>query len=274
MANNEYSHLGDPSSSGSETAARPVEHQWQVAPRENPAIDLPSLVARLGTVPFFKGMPLAALKDIVFAGQLRHYPANSAIFREGDEAAGMHVLFRGQVNLCKVGLQGIEYIVHIIKPVIMFNETTVIDGLPNPVTAIACVDTTTWQVSAEDYQRLMKRYPEVGLGLLRILAKRNRALLARYEDLMSRPVLARTAKLLYSLSQCGQQPVNRYDHSNQKIAAIAGTVPEAISRSIKTLKENGVIECTRAQITILSIEALTSFALVDSSFLEYGDNSS
>jgi len=231
--------------------------------------DLQSLVARLGNVTFFRNMPVAALKDIVFAGQVLNYPANSTLFREGEAAAGMYVLFRGQVNLCKIGLQGIEYIVHIIKPVIMFNEITVIDGQANPVTAVAATDTTTWQVSPEQYQMLMEHYPVVGLGLLRILAERNRLLLARYEDLMSRPVLARTAKLLYSLSQYGQQPINRTDHPNSRIAAMAGTVPEAVSRAIRILKENGVIECTRKLITILSIDQLICAAQIDTSILEY-----
>jgi len=250
--------------------ANPSEGKSQGDSSERNEIDLQSLVGRIGNVPFFKSLPPAALKDIVYAGQVRNFPASTTLFREGDEAAGMHVLFRGQIHLCKVGLQGIETIVHIVNPVIMFNETTVIDGLANPVTAVACIDSTTWQVSPEEYQRLMERYPEVGLGLLRIMAARNRVLLARYEDLMSRPVLARTAKLLYSLSQGGRQSINRHDHSNQRIAAMAGTVPEAVSRSIKVLKENEVIECSRSLITILSIEQLTCFAQLDPSVLKYG----
>lgn len=269
MTNNRIPSHQNQYQGGIETPNQQINPRWQVAPEDRKAIDLQSLVGRLGNVPFFKNMPLQALHDIVYAGHMRNYPSNSVIFREGEEAAGMHVLFIGQINLCKVGLQGIEYIVHIIKPVIMFNEVTVIDNQPNPVTAIACGDSATWQVSPDDYRMLMQRYPEVGLGLLRVMAARNRVLLARYEDLMSRPVLARTAKLLYSLSQGGRQLINRYEHPNQRIAAMAGTVPEAISRSIKVLKENGVIECTRKLITILSVEQLICFAQVDSSVLEY-----
>lgn len=244
-------------------------HQKHTGYQEKQMFDLQSLVLRLGTVSYFKGMPESALKDIVYAGQVRHYPANSVIFREGEPAAGMHVLLKGKVRLSKVGLQGIESIVYLLKSVVMFNETTVIDGKPNPVTATADEDCITWQISCERYQMLMRHYPELGLGLLRILAERNRVLLARYEDLMSRPVLARTAKLLLSLSEYGQHPVNRYEHPNQRLAAMAATVPEAISRSIKILKENGVIECTRGQIRILSIEELSEFALVEPIILEY-----
>lgn len=241
----------------------------QMGSKEKQMLDLQSLVIQLGTVSYFKGMPESALRDIVYAGQVLRYPANSVIFREGEPAAGMHVLLRGKVRLSKVGLQGIESIVYLLKSVVMFNETTVIDGKPNPVTATADEDCITWRVSYERYQTLMRHYPELGIGLLRILAERNRVLLARYEDLMSRPVLARTAKILLTLSQDGKQPINRYEHPNQRIAAMAASVPEAISRSIKTLKENGVIECTRAQIKIISTEELTRFAMVEPIILEY-----
>jgi CRP-like cAMP-binding protein len=230
---------------------------------------LQNMVSRLGTVSFFKHMGESDLKDIVLAGQVRNFQADSTLFRESEHPAGLHVIVRGQVNLYRVGLQGIEYIIHILKPVTMFNEITVIDRLPNPVTAVAVVDSMTWQLSPEGYQSLVPRYPAVGYGLLYMLAKRNRLLLTHYEDLMSRPVLARTAKLLHALSKGGQQIVNRYDHPNRRIAAMAATVPEAISRSLRILKENDVIECTRSQIKIVSVETLTQYALVEPTLLKY-----
>lgn len=243
--------------------------QWKMDDHPRHMFDLQTLVQQMGNVSYFKGMPESALRDIVDSGQILLYRAHSVIFREGESAAGMHVLLRGQVRLTKVGLQGIESIIYLLKSVVMFNEATVIDGKPNPVTAIADQDCVTWQISYDRYQLLMQHYPELGIGLLRIMADRNRVLLARYEDLMSRPVLARTAKLLISISQNGQKPINRNEHPNQRMAAMAATVPEAISRSIKTLRLNQVIECTRAQIKVLSIDELTKVAMIEPIILEY-----
>jgi CRP-like cAMP-binding protein len=236
--------------------------------RRKKVFDLQSLIARLGNVSHFKGTPEPVLKDIVFAGQILHFPARSVLYREDEPAAGIYVLFRGQVNLCKIGLSGQESIISIIRPVIMFNEVTVIDGGPNPVTAIAAKDCITWQVSYDRYQMLMQRYSEVGTGLLRIMAERNRKMLKLYEDLISRPVLARVAKLLSDLSQDGQVPINRYQYSNHMMAALVATVPEAVSRSIKTLKTQGVLDCTRAQIKILLPEQLRKCAMIEPMVLE------
>jgi CRP/FNR family transcriptional regulator len=227
-----------------------------------------SLIERLKTVPHFKGVPDPILKDIVFAGQVLSFPAESILYREEETAAGLFVLFRGQVNLCKIGLRGQVSMISIIKPVIMFNEVTVIDGGPNPVTAIAAKDCTTWQVSYDRFQTLMNRYPIVGTGLLRMLAQRNRAMLRLYEDLVNRPVLARVAKLLLDLSQNGQQPINRTHHSNHLIASLVATVPEAVSRSIKILKTHEFIDCNRTEIKILQPAKLVKCAMIEPMILE------
>lgn len=230
--------------------------------------DLQSLVGRIKTVPHFKNTPESMLRDIVYAGQILNFPAESVLYRESEPAAGLFVLLQGQVNLCKVGLRGLVSIISIIKPVIMFNEVAAIDGDPNPVTAIATKDCTTWQVSYERFQMLMQRYPVVGTGLLRMLAQRNRRMLRLYDDLISRPVLARVAMLLLDLSQYGKQPINRYQYSNHFMAELTATVPEAVSRSMKVLKTHGTVDCTRSEIKVLLPEALIKFAQVEPLVLE------
>ena len=224
--------------------------------------NLESLIRRLSDVSHFKGLPESALKDIVYAGQILNHPMGSVIFNEGEPSSGMYVLFQGHVHLCKLGLHGQETIVASIKPVIMFNEVPTIDGGPNPVTAISVQDCTTWNISYELYQMLMQHYPELGTGLLQVLAARNRLLFARYEDLLSLPVLARVAKTILGLSLMGQKPVDRSVYTNQKIAALAATVPEAVSRSIKTLREMGLLDSTRNKVTIRSAEELANIAQV------------
>jgi CRP-like cAMP-binding protein len=99
--------------------------------------------------------------------------------------------------------------------------------------------------------------------LLNVLAKRNRRLISKYEDLIARPVKARTAKLLLDLSSYGNQPIDRISHSNQFLAARISTVPEAVSRSIKFLRETGVIETSRTQIIVNCPDRLAEFAQVD-----------
>jgi CRP-like cAMP-binding protein len=230
--------------------------------------DNPTLVSRLSKVRHFRVLPPTAIYEIVTAGQVQTHAARSIIFHEGWEGAGLFVLFRGCVHLCKISYQGQESIISVIDPVIMFNEVAALDGGENPFTAIADQKCITWCIPHQRFQSLVEKYPVLGLSLLNVLAKRNRLLIDKYEDLIARPVKARTAKIILDLSSFGSHPVDRITHSNQFLAASISTVPEAISRSIKFLRESGVIECTRTQIFVNCPEKLAEFAQIDPIFSE------
>ena len=223
----------------------------------------PNLVTRLAKVRHFKVLPPTAIHEIVTSGRVQSHSTGSIIFHEGWDCAGLFVLFRGRVHLCKTCFQGQESIISVIEPVIMFNEVAALDGDVNPFTAVAFQKSITWKIPHERFQSLMEKYPILGISLLNVLAKRNRGLISKYEDLIARPVKARTAKIILDLSSCGTQPVDRITHSNQFLAASISTVPEAISRSIKSLRESGVIQCTRTQIIVNCPGELATLAQVD-----------
>jgi CRP-like cAMP-binding protein len=173
----------------------------------------------------------------------------------------MYVLFSGKVHLCKHSLDGQVQIISVIEPVIMFNEVTAIDGGPNPFTAIAVKDCLTWNINCEQFEDLVNRYPDpaIGLAMLRVLAGRTRLLIDRCEDLSFRPVLARTAKLILELSSTGSIPINRIEYP-------IATVPETLSRSLSLLSEQGLIICTRSQITVSNSDGLRMVAQVEPQF--------
>jgi CRP/FNR family transcriptional regulator len=226
------------------------------------------LSSMLGRVWHFRHLAKTDLRMIVTAGHLRRYREGTIIFHEQESSAGMYVLFRGKVHLCKLSHTGQVQIISVIEPVIMFNEVTAIDGGPNPFTAIAAKDCLTWNISHEAFEDLVIRYPDpnIGLGMLRVLAARTRLLIDRCEDLSFRPVVARTAKFLLEASNHGAKVINRRDHPIKDMAAGIATVPEAISRSLKSLKEDQLIECTRTKITILNPTNLAKMAWMEPLF--------
>jgi CRP/FNR family transcriptional regulator len=230
--------------------------------------ELQSLTESLRSVHFFARFADVDLRAIVTGGQIRHFLAGETIFFEGEACAGMHVLIRGQVHLCKIGPQGQTNIMAIVTPVIMINEVAVLDGGPNPMTAIAVRDCLLWQISHVTFQGLLKRYPEMGLGLLRVLAIRNREMLAQYEDVSFRSVLARAAKLLLDLSKYGQQPINRHEHSIIEMSSRIGSVPEAISRSLNTFKVQGLIKSNRTEILVSKPGELARLAQIEPQLLK------
>jgi CRP-like cAMP-binding protein len=212
--------------------------------------DVPSLIGRLRGVRHFNQLSLTDLHTIVSSGQLLRFKAGAVIFREGDACSGLYVLLAGKVHLDKAGPQGQSTLMASIRPVIMFNEVSVLDGDCNPLSATTVKDSICWQISHERFQRLMLVYPTLGISLLNVLARRNRQLITRCEDIAFRTVMGRLAKILLELSKNGRAHINRREYTNLDLAARAATVPEPISRAIQTLRQDGVISCDRELIQI------------------------
>jgi len=230
------------------------------------------LAERLGNVIHFKNLPLRDRIDIIKAGQIRYISAGTIIFSEEDPCAGMYVLLRGHVHLCKLGPQGQENIIADLDPVIMFNEVALLDGGLNPYTAIANQNSLVWSISLEGYQKLLKKYVnepymQLSLGLLEIMAGRYRELVDHYADLSFLTVPVRLAKLIYELSNEGQNSIKRQNISINEMAARISTVPEAISRGLNFLKCQGVIKSDRLTINIVDRDELIRLAQIDPEFM-------
>ena len=225
-------------------------------------LEVKKLVERMSRLAHFSKLSKKDLEQIVHAGGITTWPAETVIFHEEDPCAGLFVLLCGQVYLNKIGPEGQMNIMATINPVIMFNEVAVLDGGPNPVTAITAQESSVWHVTCERWEALVTRFPSIAVGLLPVLAARNRFMIARYEDLAFRPVRARLAKMLLDLSENGNKQINRRQNTIRALASRISTVPEAVSRTLSEFKHNNLIASDRLTITLLQPKELAQLAKI------------
>jgi len=231
-------------------------------------IKIDSLFSGLRKVKQFESLSDNDLTLILNSGQINSFAPGQVIFIQDEPSAGMFVLIEGKVNLCKLGPNGQQNIIALIHPIIMFNEVAVLDCGKNPVTAIATQETTLWHIDCDTFQTLLKRFPEIGLGLLRIMALRNRRLIQHYEDLSYRNVESRVAKLLLDLSQNGTHLIKRKDHSIEEMASLIATVGPVVSRTLNGLRNSGLITTTRNSILLDQPEEIARIAGMDLNLLD------
>lgn len=231
-------------------------------------IKIDSLFSGLRKVKQFESLSNEDLNQILNSGQIKKFIPGQVIFVQDEPSAGMFVLIEGKVNLCKLGPLGQQNILATIHPIIMFNEVAVLDCGKNPVTAIAMQETTLWHIGCEPFQTLLKRFPVIGLGLLRIMAIRNRRLIQHYEDLSYRNVESRVAKLLLDLSENGSQTIKRKDHSIEEMASLIASVAPVISRTLNGLKQMGFITTTRNTIVLDRPDEIARIAGMDLNLID------
>lgn len=226
--------------------------------------EIDNLVDQLKGVSYFQKLSPGELIDIVSSGSVKHFSAGELLFLENETCAGMYVLIQGQVNLLKAGPDGQETILNIIDPVTMFNEVPILDGGPNPVSARATKNSKLWRITCEKFRQLLIRHPQVSIGLLSVLAKRNRLMLGHYVDLSFRTIPARVAKLLLELSGDGNTIITRSQHPIREMSARVVAASEAVSRTLKVFKDAHIIECNRSMIKVVDVAGLQQMAKLES----------
>ena len=226
-------------------------------------INLNALLERMSRLQYFKGLSLSDLNAIVRAGHIRSISAGAVIVSEDTPCAGLFVLLSGMVYCYRTSPDGQAVLVDELTPVTMFNEVAILDGGPNPMTVIAARDSLVWNAEYPVLLALSERYPSVALGFLPILARRTRVLISMVTDICFRSVRARTAKLLLDLSEWGEQPISRQDHSIQKMAAQISAAPEAVSRALSHFRNEKCIRTSRATIEVCAPEELAALAQLD-----------
>jgi CRP-like cAMP-binding protein len=222
--------------------------------------DVDKLIARMRKLKHFANLDAAEIRTIIDAGEIKHYPFDVTLFLEGHACAGLYVLLSGQVHLYKTGPNGRETLLAVVNPVIMFNEVAVLDVGENPVTAITVQAGEMWKISCDAFQAVLQRYPQLALGLLPVLAARNRLLIEQYEDLSFLSVRARTAKLLLMLSEFGRKVIDRRENTIAQMAAMISTSPEPLSRSLSYFRDHGLVTCSRVEISVDEPENLAQKA--------------
>jgi CRP/FNR family transcriptional regulator len=222
-----------------------------------------TLIERMRNIPHFKNLEIKDLARIIQAGTIRKVGKDVVLLHEGDTCSGLYVLLKGEVSLQKLGPEGHNYIMAVLEPVTMFNEVAVLDHGNNPASAVTITGCRIWQTNCENFHHLLKTYPQIALGLLPIMAKRNRLLITQYEDLSFLSVRARTAKLLLELSKNGTETIQRDHHPIQMLSARISTAPEVISRAMRSIKLAGYIDYDRQIIKILQPNKLAKIAHID-----------
>ena len=117
------------------------------------------------------------------------------------------------------------------------------------------------RIKRQRLEALVRRNPEVGLGLSRMLATRLMLMEDRWADMVEKEVPARLAGVLYMLAESegvmtseGPMIPTRYTHA--QLASMIGSNREAVTRAISQLKEGGCEEVKRRHVYVKDFDAL------------------
>lgn len=219
-----------------------------------------AVVDTLRAVPLFAHLSDEEIGRLAAAVRDRTYPRNSVILFEDDPGDALYVVVGGQVKVVLIGEDGREVILAVFGPGDFFGEMALIDDEPRSAHVIAMEDAELLVLRRDDFHRALDEYPRIALGLLRALSRRLRRADDKIGALVLLDVLGRVARVLVELADEGDGMMVTRRVTHHTIAQMVGSSRETVSRTMRDLAEQGLIEVTRQGIRIVDRAALRAAA--------------
>ena len=204
----------------------------------------------------FSYLPAADLARLANIATQDAYRAGDYLFREGEPGDAFWVLLRGQVKIFKVSPEAREQILRIVYPGEAFAEAAALSEGPFPANAQATTRAVVVRFPAAAFQQALQENPRLALNVIVALSHLLRGFTALVDALALREVSARVAKYLLDLALRSEGEWVTLDVNKRALAARLGTVSETLSRTLRRLREEGIIEVEGPRIRILSRAAL------------------
>jgi CRP/FNR family transcriptional regulator, dissimilatory nitrate respiration regulator len=221
-------------------------------------MDKSQVVAGIG---LFSGLGPRELAALAGIAEIRTYARGQDIFFAGDPGQGFFSVVSGKVRIYQTSLSGKEHILHVFGPGEVFAEVAVFAGGAYPANAQAMEDGDYLFFPRERFRRLLAEDPDLALNMLGLLSLRLRQFVKKLEDLSLREVPARLAAHLLLLGAESRKRRLSLDLPKGQLAAYLGTIPETLSRVLRRLADDGLIDVSGNSVEILDptrLEVLAS----------------
>lgn len=186
-------------------------------------------------------------------------------FRQGAGAQFFHVLQHGRVKITRTTPDGQLVLLRLIVPGEAFGGVAAFGDRKFPVSAEAGEDCVALIWNGQTMDRLLRRYPQLAMNLINLLAERLHDMQSRYEELATEQVEQRLARTLLRLVQRTGRRVDGgvlvdVRLSRQDLAEMSGASLFTVSRMLKRWQEAGIIQSRRQRILVHHPHGLVSIA--------------
>ena len=215
----------------------------------------------LSRVPLFASLDATEIGAVNEYFRASDYQAGETIYRAGDPAQELFVVATGKVKILEYTSVGQRVVFDLLAPGESFGSLLALGDETYANDAQAHTFCCLLTLSAEWFQEVLSRYPRVAVAGLESAAKRLREARKVVSELSALPVEQRLAATLLKLSEklgeshgdgvLLQIPLPQHD-----LAAMTGTTPESVNRTLSRFRRSGLLESGRTWLILRDLEAM------------------
>jgi CRP-like cAMP-binding protein len=216
------------------------------------------VLARAG---LFQGVSPEDADALAGSFKVAEISRGTVLFTEGEMGDSLYIVLSGKVKLGRRSSDGRENLVAVMGPSDQFGELSLFDPGPRTATAVAVTDARVAVLPKEALVQWVSQRPEIGLQLVRVIARRLRRTNTMLADLIFVDVPGRVAKQLLQLAQRfgaveGGQLRVTHDLTQEELAQLVGASRETVNKALADFASRGWLRLEGKSVLILDRERL------------------
>jgi len=219
-------------------------------------MDKAKLISALKSVPAFSALNDSALAGLAAACRVRSCGDGEAVFAADADAEAFFLILTGQVKVFRTSPKGDEQILHLYGPGKTFAEAAFWAGGRYPANAQAVSESSLLAVPRRAVEAALTKDPSLATGMLLGMSRKLQEFADLIDDLSLKEVPARLAGVLLAEAEAAGAYTFELTQTKRQLAARIAAAPETLSRALKKLTNDRLIDVEGPRIALLDVPAL------------------
>ncbi len=223
-------------------------------------IDITRQIKDMG---LFAGVSTERISLLAAQATHKKFKPGEMVIGESDPIRSFYVVVSGQLKLYRSSAEGKEQTLQLLGPGDPFGLCTAFATNSFPASAMAIEESSVLLIPGILMETVARQEPALLLNIIQILSQRLKDSMTLIESLALKEIPGRLASFLnHELlrNTADKKTIVELTLSQRELAKILGATPEALSRALKKLANDGVLSASGRLITILDHKALKQLA--------------
>ena len=213
---------------------------------------------------FFGGLNAAERDELIDRGRVKTAPSSTILFQHEEAYRGFYLVLKGSVHIYRLSPEGRMLVLHVMRPGESFAEVPLFEeqnGDTYPATAETLEDSALLFFPKDAFLSFIDANPRTALHMLGQMAGRLRKAVRQLDAVSLHDVQERLARHLVEQvpavpDEPEAPPTVELDIPKSVLAAELGTVPETLSRALRALEEQDLIQSKTSEIALTDVRGL------------------
>jgi len=197
--------------------------------------------------PIFRTLENEQLGEIMSLILRRRYKKGQMLFFEGDVSDKFYIINHGKIKVFKYTKEGKEQILYVLSEGDFIGDLSLLKKGKFDFNAEALEDVSACILTKDDFDKIVKKVPEISLRILENIHDRLVSLENLVQTLSTKDIEARIAGLLLRFGSeygiaLGKTVEIDMPLSREEMANYIGITRETMSRKLSLMEEEGMIE--------------------------------